>query len=143
MSESLSTFSWGHRALRIEFLVDAERRARVVGLSPGAPVGASSAGAALPIVEVHATGHGRRMANERYIQSTIGERLVYQGHEESREGRWPVMRVDLADPETGLHVEAFFRTPDGVGAVQSWSRLTNGSPRDAGSGVPCASCWST
>ena len=40
-----------------------------------------------------------------------------------------MLRVDLADPETGLAVEAFFRTPDGAGAVQTWSRLTNRGAR--------------
>src|SRR5256885_16200734 len=111
MFEGLSTFSWGHDALRVEFGIDAEGRARIVGLGPDAPAGAppSTAGRP-PLVEVYVAGHGRWMANERYIQSNVGERLAYQGHEELREGQWSVLRVDLADPETGLAAEMFFRT---------------------------------
>ncbi|MEY9857054.1 alpha-galactosidase [Catenulispora sp. GAS73] len=133
----ISTFSWGHAALRVEFLVDSARRVRIVGLGPDAPVGSPAApaddparaelprSAGLPLIEVHVTGYGRWLANERFIQTVVGERLAYQGHEEYHEDGWLVLRVDLADPESGLAAEAFFRTLVGVGAVQTWSRLTN------------------
>ena len=136
MSE-MSTFSWGHAALRVEFLIDPVRRVRIVGLGPDAPVGPVIApagdaaraelprAAGLPLIEVQVTGYGRWLANERFIQTVVGERLAYQGHEEYREDGWLLLRVDLADPESGLAAEAFFRTLDGVGAVQTWSRLTN------------------
>ena len=137
----ISTFSWGHAALRVEFLIDAERRVRIVGLGPGAPVGPPTApegdaarvdlpvAVGLPLIEVQVTGYGRWLANERYIQTVVGERLAYQGHEEYREDGWLILRVDLADPESGLAAEAYFRTPHGVGAVQTWSRLTNRGER--------------
>lgn len=133
----ISTFSWGHASLRMDFLIDPVRRVRIVGLGPGAPVGPVSApaddaaraelprAAGLPLIEVHVTGYGRWLANERFIQTVVGERLAYQGHEEYREDGWLLLRIDLADPESGLAAEAFFRTLDGVGAVQTWSRLTN------------------
>lgn len=133
----ISTFSWGHAALRVEFLIDAAGRVRIVGLGPDAPVGPPTAPAddaaraelprvaGLPLIEVNVTGYGRWLANERFIQTVVGERLAYQRHEEYHEDGWLVLRVDLADPESGLAAEAFFRTLDGVGVVQTWSRLTN------------------
>lgn len=133
----MSTFSWGHAALRVEFLIDPVRGVRIVGLGPDAPVRPVSVpagdaaraelprAAGLPLIEVQVTGYGRWLASERFIQTVVGERLAYQGHEEYREDGWLLLRVDLADPESGLAAEAFFRTLDGVGAVQTWSRLTN------------------
>lgn len=117
-----STFSWGHAALRVDFLIDAQRRVRIVGAGPDSPV-VTSAG--LPLVEVLVAGHGRWAATERAIGTVFGERLAYQGHEESRDGGWLCLRVDLLDPDSGLAAQVHLRTPDGVGAVQSWVRLVN------------------
>jgi alpha-galactosidase len=50
---------------------------------------------------------------------------VYQGHAESREGEWLCLRVDLADPDSGLTAQVLLRSPDGVSAVQSRVRLAN------------------
>ncbi|WP_370351157.1 alpha-galactosidase [Catenulispora sp. EB89] len=118
-----ATFSWGHAALRVDFLIDTQRRVRIVGLGPDSPVVPSDG---LPLVEVLVAGHGRWAATERVIGTVFGERLAYQGHEESREGEWLCLRVDLADPDAGLTAEVHLRTPEGVGAVQSWVRLANG-----------------
>ncbi|MFL6112239.1 MAG: alpha-galactosidase [Catenulispora sp.] len=143
----MTTFSWGHAALRIDFLVDEEDRVRIAGLGPEGlvgtpaetapaepapvetPPGDTPAHVGLPLIEVIVTGYGRWMAQERATATTIGERLTYQGHAESRADGWLHLRVDLAEPETGLAAEAHFRTPDGVGAVQTWARLVNRGER--------------
>ncbi|WP_194924459.1 alpha-galactosidase [Catenulispora pinisilvae] len=117
-----ATFSWGHAALRVDFHVDTQRRVRIVGVGPDGPVDPSDG---LPLVEVLVAGHGRWAAAERATGTVFGERLAYQRHEESREGGWLCLRVDLADPDTGLTAQVHLRTPDGVSAVQSWVRLAN------------------
>ncbi|WP_449487194.1 hypothetical protein [Streptomyces griseorubiginosus] len=35
----------------------------------------------VPLVEITATGHGRLWSGERFIETAIGERLVYRDHE--------------------------------------------------------------
>jgi alpha-galactosidase len=137
----ISGFSWGHAALRVDFLVDARGSVRIVGLGPGGPVGPPSppdgdaarpdlpTAAGLPVIEVQVTGYGRHLAVERGVYTVVGERLTYQGHEEFRADGWLALRIDLADPVTGLAAEAHFRTLDGVAVVQAWSRLVNRGER--------------
>ena len=38
---------------------------------------------------------------------------------------WRELRVDLADPVTGLRAEVFYRILVGQGALRSWVRLSN------------------
>lgn len=114
MTDGMSTFSWGPARLRLDFVLDAHRRVRVAGL---------------PLVEVLVAGYGRWAATERAIGTVFGERMAYQGHEESREGGWLCLRVDLADPDTGLTAQVQLRSPEGVAAIQSLVRLANRGER--------------
>src|ERR1051326_5593898 len=126
----MTTFSWGHAALRVDFLIDEQGRVRIAGLGPDSLVDAPAATTpggdqtvapthvGLPLIEVLATGHGRWIPQERATATAVGERMAYQGHAESRADGWLHLRVDLADPETGLAAEAHFRSPEGVGAMQ-------------------------
>src|SRR2546423_4730233 len=136
----MTAFSWGHAALRADFLIDAQGRVRIAGLGPDGLVDAPAATTpggdpahpahvGLPLIEVLATGHGRWMAQERVTATAVGERMAYQRHEETSEDGWLHLRVDLADPETGLAAEAHFRSPDGVGAVQTWAHVVNRGER--------------
>ena len=136
-----TTFSWGHAALEIDFLVDPRGSVRIIGLGPDAPVGPPatpdgdaarpelSATVGLPLVEIQVAGYGRHLANERFIQTVVGERLAYRGHEESRIDGVLTLRIDLADPETGLAVEAHLHTFEGVAVLRTWNRITNGGER--------------
>ncbi|NUP49213.1 MAG: alpha-galactosidase, partial [Catenulispora sp.] len=137
----ISAFSWGHAALRIDFLVDPQGSVRILGLGPGAPLGTPAtpvgdaarpelpAVAGLPLIEVQVAGHGRHLATERNIQTIVGERLAYRGHEEFAADGGLGLRVDLSDPVTGLTAEAHFRTIDGVAVLRTWARLTNDGAR--------------
>src|ERR1041384_8268429 len=106
----MTTFSWGHAALRVDFLIDAQGRVRIAGLGPdglvdapaATPPGGDPAHIGLPLIEVLATGHGRHMPQERVTATAIGGRLAYQGHAESHEDGWLHLRVDLTGPEGGL-----------------------------------------
>jgi len=60
--------------------------------------------------------------------------MRYLGHERVRlaeadpvgaTGGWLELRVDLADPKTGLKAEVFYRILEGAGALRSWVRLSN------------------
>ena len=114
MTDGMSTFSWGPARLRLDFVLDAHRRVRVAGL---------------PLVEVLVAGYGRWAATERAIGTVFGERMTYQGHEESRADGWLSLRVDLADPDTGLTSQVHLRSPEGVAAIQSRVRLANRGER--------------
>jgi alpha-galactosidase len=129
-------FSWGADGLELRFRIDPEGVARLDALTSsddgarGAAAGAAananaSTTAALPLVEIQAAGHGREWSGDRTIDMPFSRRLRYQGHAESREGSWHVLRVDLADPVSGLTAQMHYRSPDGVAAVQSWAVLTN------------------
>jgi len=118
----VNAFSWGHSELPLSFGVDADGVVRLTGFG-------DAVGSGLPLAEVQLTGVGRAWSGERSVETATGERLLYQGHEESRDGRWLRLRVDLADPSTGLAVQVHYRSPEGVPAVQSWVQLTNGGDR--------------
>ncbi|GAA3595175.1 alpha-galactosidase [Nonomuraea rosea] len=117
---------WGHPNLRV-----------VLDVSPDGPVGVRSVTcggsgaakhrprAAQPLVELLLPGAGRARASHRFSRTAAGERLVYRGCDQRREGRWHVLRLDLHDAGSGLDAEVFFRSADGVAAFQAWTRVTN------------------
>jgi len=134
-------FRWGQPGLELGFDVGADGVVRMTRLGPAGPGSGSGPvsgpdqpgtrpAAALPVVEAQVTGAGRGWSGERSVQTVVGARLVYRGHEESRENGWLELRIDLADPGTGLAAQAHFRSPEGIAAVQSWVRVANqGSER--------------
>ncbi|WP_308406066.1 glycoside hydrolase family 36 protein [Streptomyces panaciradicis] len=79
----------------------------------------------LPLVEVTATGHGRTWSGERFIDTSIGERLAYRAHETVRDGEWRCTTIALDDPVTGLVAEVALRTCPGAGFLRSQVRLVN------------------
>ncbi len=141
LSEIIS-FSDGSIELEIE--VDPTGQTRLTRLAAApwpAPDGASAArfpqrpaAGGIPLVDVVLAGEGRAWSGSRYCESVTGRRMRYLGHERSRvaeattagtAGSWLLLRVDLADPETGLRAEVFYRILEGSGTFQSWVRLTN------------------
>jgi alpha-galactosidase len=104
-----------------------------------APTGAADAGRAdgsgvqaLPLTDVVLAGQGRAWSGSRYCESASAPRLRYAGHEHTSgedHGRpWRQLRVDLADPDSGLRAEVSYRMPAGTGTVRSWVRLVNTGP---------------
>jgi len=141
-SDRLGGFRWGHGRLSLGFRVDADGSAHLADLGadadfsgtdfrgaefPGAHL--SHAASPLPLVEVQVAGFGRDWSGERSIETPFGRRLRYQGRTENRvqsHGEtWHELRIDLADPVSGLSAQVHYRSPDGVAAVQSWVVLTN------------------
>ena len=82
--------------------------------------------AALPLLDVIVSGEGRMWSGGRYCESAAGSRFRYLGHHEGSSGAARrELRVDLADPVTGLRAEVFYRVLACHGALRSWVRLVN------------------
>jgi alpha-galactosidase len=120
----VSDIIWGQDGLELRFRVRADGVMALVGLGPETAAPAAD-GPGLPLAEIQLAGSGRNWSGERSVETAAGARLVYRGHAEGREGAWRQLRVDLADPATGLAVEVNYRTLPGVPVVRSWTRLVN------------------
>ena len=84
------------------------------------------ADAALPLLDVILAGEGKAWSGDRYCESEAGGRFRYTGHDRADlPGGWRELRVDLADPVSGLRAEVFYRVLVGQGALRCWVRLTN------------------
>ncbi len=121
-------FDWG-LGLGLEVGVGADRIVRLCAPTfVAAGEGGQPAGL-LPLVEVRLAGEKRNGAADRSVQTAVGAQLLYKGHEELRDGSWAQLRVDLADPDTGLAASLHLRRPDGVAACQTYVTLANGGTR--------------
>ena len=133
---------WSHPALALHAVVDAA--GSVVLGAPG-----QDRARLLPLVEVTATGHGRTWSGERFIDTAVGGRLIYRGHESAngpgyestdgqghgsairsgngsaQDGAWERTTIRLADPETGLTAEIALNTCPGTGFLRTQVRLVN------------------
>ena len=121
--------------LRIE--VGRDGMARIIRLAAstawepptGSAIEPRPADAALPLLDVVLAGEGKAWSGDRYCESEAGGRFRYLGHDRADlPGGWRELRVDLADPVSGLRAEAFYRVLAGQGALRSWVRLTNAGP---------------
>ena len=95
-------------------------------------VGGAPGRGGLPLVDVVLAGEGRAWSGRRYCESATAPRLRYAGHER-RDGQdhgrpWRQLRVDLADPVTGLRAEVCYRMAAGSGTVRCWAELVNQGP---------------
>jgi alpha-galactosidase len=127
-SSQRAVFGWSDDSIELKIEIDSVGAARLTRLAVAGGKTQPSAGtnAALPLVDIVLSGAGRAWSGRRYCESAASERLRYVRHDESREGAdWHQLRVDLADPLTGLRVEVFYRILAGRGALRSWVRLTN------------------
>ncbi|WP_239158145.1 glycoside hydrolase family 36 protein [Streptomyces sp. SID13726] len=79
----------------------------------------------LPLVEITATGHGRTWSGERFIDSAIGHRLAYLGHETTADEQRQRTTIRLGDPVTGLAADITLTAFPGTGVLRSQVRLTN------------------
>ncbi|GAB3165015.1 hypothetical protein GCM10027059_22060 [Myceligenerans halotolerans] len=70
-----------------------------------------------PLVEILAVGQGRASGNTRNTATAIGARLRVRGHEVEHVLGWTEVRVEQADPITGLHVTSCLRVPNGRGSA--------------------------
>ncbi|MEU4448852.1 glycoside hydrolase family 36 protein [Actinosynnema sp. NPDC050801] len=126
MTDEPQTIRWGHETLAAEFDLTEDGVIRLARLgSPGDATDEHQPGAAVPLVAVTAVGHGRRWSGNRFIHSTIGERLRYRTHRSTHEDGWHRLAVELGDPDTGLVAEVVYGSPDGVPALRGEVVLRN------------------
>ena len=109
---------WSHEVLGLYAIADSAGSVRL-----GAP--GQEWNSLLPLVEVTAIGHGRTWSGERFIDTAIGDRLTYRGHETGQDGDWQCTTIRLADPATGLAAHITLRTCPGGGFLRSQVRLVN------------------
>ncbi len=109
---------WSHPALGLHAVVDAAGAVRLG--TPG-----RDRGSLVPLVEITATGHGRRWSGERFVETVIGDRLTYRDHETVRDGDRDRTTIRLTDPVTGLLAEVTLETGTDAGFVRSRVRLVN------------------
>jgi alpha-galactosidase len=81
-----------------------------------------------PLVEVLVSGQGSMWSGERAIETAVGARLTYQGHDQQTRDGWRELRINLRDPVTGLAARLHLEAPAGIPAVRSWVELTNTGP---------------
>ncbi|MER6419454.1 alpha-galactosidase [Streptomyces sp. NPDC001137] len=81
--------------------------------------------ALVPLVEVTATGHGRLWSGERFVETAIGERLAYRGHETAQDESRERTTIRLADPVTELAADVVLETARGAGFLRARVRLVN------------------
>lgn len=91
-----------------------------------------------PLVEILAVGQGRAGGNTRNTATSIGTRLRVRGHEVERTRGRTAVRVEQADPVTGLHVTSHLlavagggpgtgagHDPAGGTSLQAWTVVRN------------------
>ena len=116
------TVGWRDDAL--DFLIDVgdDGMARMTRLTTP---GGSPPGSALPLLDVIVTGEGKAWSGGRYCESEAGGRFRYAGHQQTAAGPWQELRIDLADPLTGLRAEVCYDILPGQGVLRCWAGLTN------------------
>jgi alpha-galactosidase len=133
---------WGHDRLEAVLEVDDLARASWQYLGPprvdASPVrpqgdldetGARTRGA--PLVEVVTAATGTMWSGTRYVDSTVGGRLLYRSHHEEKVDEWSTLSVDLADPDSGLRIRLKLQTIDGLPVLRSSVIVTNEGPDTA------------
>ena len=137
-----NTIGWSDESIELEMEVDPAGVVRMTRLAAGRPgdgtgeLPGPADKSGMPLLDIVLAGEGRAWSGSRYCESVAGRRMRYAGHEQQAVARpdegglpgsdgWHQLRVDLADPLTGLAAEVYFRFLKGQGSVRSWVRLTN------------------
>jgi alpha-galactosidase len=117
-------FGWSDSSLELAIDVDPAGIARITRLA-AAPAPAART-TALPLLDVVLAGEGRAWSGPRYCESVAGQRMRYRSHDLREDGNgWSRLRIDLADPATGLAAEVHYRILEDRGALRCWVRLVN------------------
>lgn len=126
-SDGSSVLSFRNDVLELVFVTDADAPVSLVGIgrpgSDAAPVPILEPRLRQALVEVSAFGHGRFPGSFRHVDTVIGARLRYRGHEVD-DG---TLRLHQFDGETGLAVTSVFELRPGVSAFRTWTEVTAGA----------------
>ncbi|MFI0538553.1 glycoside hydrolase family 36 protein [Streptomyces sp. WSLK1-3] len=114
---------WSRPELGLQALVDATGSVRLGGPD-------QDWACLVPLVEVTATGHGRMWSGERFIETSIGDRMAYRAHETVQDGDRERTTIRLADSLTGLVADVILEAVagnavPGAGFLRARVRLVN------------------
>ena len=115
-------WSFGEGPARLRFEVQADETVRVSWSTSERPAGNPG----LPPLDVLTVAGGRQWSGTRYVESAVGGRMRYRGHEETNDGVWRQHLLRLEDPQTGLRAELVFRAVAGLGVLRALVRLHHG-----------------
>jgi len=128
----LAELRWGGPALDLTFLLDADGPVCLVAVASadGADAVVHESARAYdphcdqPLVEVSAIGHGRFPGGFRHVDTVMGRRLRYDGHDETVTFVGDrMLRIHQHDPVTALAVTSVFVHRPGVAAFRTWTEL--------------------
>ncbi|MET7736807.1 glycoside hydrolase family 36 protein [Streptomyces sp. NPDC005402] len=109
---------WTHEALGLRAVADSAGSVRLTDAD-------HHWDSLVPVVEVVLTGHGRTWSGERFIDTTVGNRLVLRDHDTVEDGQWRHTTIRLTDPQTRLAADVTLSTVPGSGFLRSQVRLVN------------------
>jgi alpha-galactosidase len=124
-----SRFTWGHRALTVEFVVADGRIGVNAIVFPGAmehrppPVESPAS-----LVEVRTVSQGSN-GGHQHLHSSIGDRLQYRGHEASEREGVATLHLNLHDPVTQLDADVSLSSPVGSTSFTASTTVTNRAPQ--------------
>ena len=121
-------FSWAHSGLELQFAITDSGS---LGLRRIAPADSRFARAAAlevmaALVEIRTVRDGSS-AGHQNLHTSIGDRLLYVGHESWSDGGILRLDIRLRDPETSLEAVAHFSSLEGSSSVTAWTTVINGS----------------
>ena len=120
-------FTWGHSGVRLTFMVDQDD---VVSLQQFVPAEWSVTPVAGPqrpanLAEVRTVEHGSVLSGNRTVNTAIGERLRYRGHEGVRRGDLHHLCIRLADDDSAMAVDVDCESLDGSSWISVRTTVTN------------------
>ncbi|MET7689048.1 glycoside hydrolase family 36 protein [Streptomyces sp. NPDC005483] len=118
---------WTSEALGLRAVADSAGSVRLTDADhhQDSPVADHHWDSLVPVVEVVLTGHGRTWSGERFIDTTVGNRLVLRDHDTTEDGQWRHTTIRLTDPQTRLAADLTLSTVPGSGFLRSQVRLVN------------------
>ncbi|WP_112248914.1 glycoside hydrolase family 36 protein [Kribbella monticola] len=112
----MTLLRWSTADLTLTFALDDDGPVRLTVVQSQAPTPPPPA-TSQPLVEVSAIGYGRSPSSNRHVETNLGQRLRYVGHEESES----LLRIVQEEPSSGLRVVSVFEAGAGV---RAWSEAS-------------------
>jgi len=116
---------WGNSAIELSFEWGTESAVRWVGVRTKGTT--ATLGNAIPFAELITADRGHTVSSDRLVHTSVGDALRYVSHELSSANGWNYLDVEQHDATSGLTVVIRLAAADGVPAVRSTIRVTNGS----------------
>jgi alpha-galactosidase len=116
----MNSLRWSTPDLSLTFALD-DGPVRLIGVRRSSDPVTEDPDLGQPLVEASAVGHGLSPSTYRHVDTVLGARLRYVGHDESE----TALRIVQEDAETGLRVTSVFEAGAGV---RAWSEASLTGP---------------